>query len=226
MGDILPAADVRMRDAVHFDPLAADASSTTRPMRDAGLTHRVFHFADIDNNDDWADPRGVVAVAWQANTVDDIVGPRSFTTGGLTGIRVATAATNPDGWLHVLSRGSQDYTATNDETPVQKGTAGYVPPGSLFLSHRAAVPNTLTSGRLVRKEGLKRQSYPFTLGSTSDRWVSQTGRLCPGIVAVAWQPAGGSDAVAVTQDADGDVIFTGVSSAETGWLWVFRRGTA
>ena len=235
MGDVTPQLiggtgfNGNARDVVWLDS-SSDAAATpiasNRPRRHQRLRHRAAFFLDIDNTDDWAANRGLVAAAWQANTTSDHGG---VGVSGARAVRFNTSATNPDGWIHVLIGGAMISTTTDDEVPVAKGQNGYVPPGVIFANHKSDTPNTLTSGRRVYTANLKMQFFPFVLtADASDRWRATSLRLCPGIVAVAWQgetPATETDdRVAVTLDAAGDVIFTGqVPNAGVGCLWVWRR---
>ncbi len=230
MADINPAA--RGRNQVFYDGLAADPAAG-RLKNVAGLRHDAYFFSNIDDADDFAAPRGVVAVAWQANTVDDACAVGVQTTSALTSIRCITAATNPDGWVHVLCRGTQDFTETDDETPVARGTAGYVQRGFIYVNEKAAAPVLTTFARKTGTANLKLQMFPFTtaIATTGDIWKATTGTrgtdtLCKGIVSLAWQPltlSAATDACAATLNANGDVVFNFPSGTPAGYLWVWRR---
>ena len=227
MAAIVPT-NVLAEDAVRYDSPTALPAAGQR-LRNQRLRTTSYFFQDVLNLQDWASPRGVVACAWQANTTADNVAWGVQTTGNLTSLRLTTGVATPDGWLHVMTGGNLQLTETNDLVPFtlnHPGTIGYVSQGSIFVNHRSAVPNTLTNGKVMRTgfSGVRRQFFPFTTGSTSDTWAAQTGGLCRGIVSVAWQAATitSGDATAVTLDANGDVVFTGVSGA-SGTLWIWRR---
>jgi hypothetical protein len=228
MADINPTT--RLRNSVFHDGLDAEvpAGRRIKPQR---LRHDVYFAPNISNGNDFSAPRGVIACAWQANGLADIVSACVQTSSQLTSIRLFTAATTPDGWIHVLSGGTQDFSEPNDVAVVGRGTAGYVASGRVFVNHKSATPNTLTQAKVAYLANLKLQFAPFTLGSTSDRWKAATGTrgtdtLCKGIVAVAWQAAvtgTTTDAVAATLDASGDVVFTSAAGGEDGYLWILRR---
>lgn len=234
MTDVNPAA--RARNSVFLDGLAADPAAGRR-IKQQRLLHRAYHFTDIDDNDDvLVGVRGVIACAWQANTVSDVAAVGVQTTSSLTSIRLQTGATNPDGWIHVLVGGTQAFTETNDETHVGRdtdgGVTGYVQGGSIFVNQKHATPNLLTNARVARTANLRLQFFPFTTAlADGDRWKCASGTrgtdtLCSGIVSVAWQSATAADttdACAVTLDAAGDVIFNCSGITPAGYLWVWRR---
>jgi len=229
VADINPAA--RLRTSVFHDGLAA-APSAGRRIRHQRLRHDVYFYSNIDDDDDIAAPRGVIACAWQANAVGDVCALGVQTTSALTSIRCQTGATNPDGWLHVLSGGMQDFSETDDETPIQRGTAGYVQPGSVYVNQKHATPDNLVNARVARLANLRLQFAPFTTAiADGDRWRCATGTrgtdtLCSGIAAIAWQAnsaADTTDACAATLDAAGDVIFNCAGLTPTGYLWILRR---
>lgn len=176
-----------------------------------------YYFTNVGATTDWASAHGVVGVSWQPNTVSDELAP---IVGTQTSIRFDGSGTE-DGWLHVLSSGSQRFTTTNDITPVQRGTAGYLQPGSIYVSQRSATPNNLSNGRIERTANLRFQVYPFSVGAGADVWKTTSERRCAGIVACAWQSSTASVTAAVTLNASGDVVFNS-SPGGVGWLWVWR----
>ena len=234
MADVTPVTsgtgfNGRTRDSLWLDTATNTVNSIynyNRLRRHQRFTHRAAFFLDIDNSDDWAANRGVCATAWQANTTSDHGGVNVSTQGA---VRFTTGATNPDGWIHILVGGAARTITIDDELPVAKGQPGYVPQGVIFANHKSDTPDTLASGRRVYTSNLKMQFYPFDLsGDASDRWRATTLRLCPGIVAVAFQgdytALQADDRVAATLDAAGDVIMTGQTPvAGAGVLWVWRR---
>lgn len=219
MVDILPSTgNGSARNLVRQDlPGAAPSSGRYRNL--AGLQHRAYFFPDIDNNDDFTLPRGVVATAWQPSRRNDVA---VATITSDPAIRVNTSATDPDGWIHLLMAHTDRLSGTNDETPVAKGASGYVSLGTIFLNHRASTPNTLTANKKTGVARLRLQFFPFELQTTGDIWLSTTSRLCPGIVAVAWQGDTAADMVAVTLNENGDVVFSSDTGGEDGWLWAWR----
>lgn len=228
MADVNPAA--RGRNSVFHDELAA-APAAGRRKKIAGMELKTFYFENIDDNDDIAAPRGVIACAWQANGTADQCALGVQTTSSLTSIRCQTAATNPDGWLWVLVGSTVDFTETDDETHIGRGTAGYTRQGTVFVNHKSASPNTLTQARVTGHKRLRLQMFPFTTAlADGDVWKCTTGTrgtdtLCPGIVSVAWQAATAADttdACAVTLNANGDVVFNATALTPTGYLWVLR----
>lgn len=235
MANVNPSS--RIRTTVFYDGLAADPAAGRRK-RESGLQLKSFFFADIDDADDvLVGVRGAVAVGWQANTVDDACALGVQTTSSLTSIRCTTAATNPDGWIHVLCRGTQAFTETADETPLGRdtdgGVTGYVQPGSIFVNQKSATPNLLTNARVARTANLRLLFAPFAaVATTGDIWKCATGTrgtdtLCSGIVAVAWQAAtltAATDACAATLNASGDVVFNFPSGTPAGYLWIWKRG--
>lgn len=230
MGDIVPVTDTAStiyttanRSKIYFDATSSTPIADNRRVAPWGAELVSAYFADADTTEDWGDVSGVIACAWQANGTADTV---AANVGSQTSIRFTTGATNPKGWCHALVRGRGRFTSATDEASVAKGTAGYVMPrNSIFMSHRNATPDTVASSRATGKLGMRFQVFPFEIGSTSDRWKSESSGLCRGIVAVAWQASGATTAsrVAVTQDAAGDVIFTAEDAGGLGWLWVWRR---
>jgi len=235
MADINPAA--RGRNSVFHDGLAADPAAGRR-IQQQRLRHQAYFFENIDDADDvLVGVRGVIACAWQANTVTDACAVGVQTTSTLTSIRCITAATNPDGWIHVLTGGTQAFTETADETPLGRdtdgGVTGYVQAARTFVNQKHATPNLLTNARVTSTDNLRLQFFPFTtaIATTGDRWRAVTGTrgtdtLCSGIVAVAWQAltlTAATDACAATLDAAGDVIFNFPSGTPAGYLWVWRR---
>lgn len=206
------------RNKVRHD-LPGSVAASGRLKNIAGLRLQSYFFANIDDNDDFTLPRGVVACAWQANTTTDSA---AVTITSDPAIRYDTGATNPDGWIHTLVQSTLALSGTNDETAVQKDTAGYVRPGAIFVNHKSASPNTLTQARVTGVERLRLQVFPFsTVDNGSDTWASTTSNLCPGIVSVAWQANDVTDIVAVTLNASGDVVFTSAGSL-SGYLWAWR----
>jgi hypothetical protein len=237
MADIVPnaASDAShtgsTRDSLWQDPGDTSSSLLTDISEADALLRRhqkYLYRASFFNNPAqplaWRGQVGIVAAAWQGNTLSDTAAV-SLTGGSV--VYESDAGGAADGWIHVIY-GSGTLRGSNSLTPVAKGTTGYTPLGWVRGNHRSATPNTLTSGKLVSTAGLRFQVYPFTLsGGGSDRWQSQSELLCPNILCVAWQadaPATNSHKVVTTLDAAGDVVFTQSSAgAITGWLWTWRR---
>lgn len=239
MGDINPLTTTttagyttKARNSFYIDDTTTTAVSTVNKRRRLGR-HQIlsYHLGDWDNGDTIKTTPGVMAAAWQANTTDDQANVSVGGTAAAPTLTFNTAATNPDGWVHlIVQRSSGLNSSTTSDTITAKGTAGYVDPRrGIYLNHRSATPNTLTNAKIGYKDRYRVQVFPFVMGSQSDLWKCASGTrgtdtLCPGIVAVAWQPnqAAAANRVAVTLDEDGDVVFTCPSGTPTGWLWVWR----
>lgn len=232
MGNITPvttttdtAYNNNARDVFYIEDTTTTATATLNKRRKFGSNCRVlsYNLTDWDNADTLLRPIGAVCAAWQANTTSDAANT-SIGTGGIT---FNTGATNPDGWIHIMVRGGGAAPAgSTSDTVTAKGSSGYIDPyRAIYLSHRNASPNNLTNGKIGHKQRYRLQFFPFvTSGDASDTWLAESSRLCPRIVAVAWQPnTAAAVRMAVTQDASGDVTFTpSTGSAATGWLWVWR----
>jgi len=227
-----------MRDSLALDPRSSQDSLVTN--LGAGdswwLRHQRFHHRAVFILNQTTPirlnrHRGLVACAWQANTTSDTTSVRVDSDGNGSVIIEPTGGANQDGWVHLLTGGTnapREEGGVTPVVPIAKGQPGYVPIGWIYRNHRSAAPNTLTGGRPIGTKGLRFQVFPFTLsGDASDRWRTESQLEAPGVVAVAWQCDLGSQAghrVAVTLDAAGDVIFTPDSvDARTGWLWTWRR---
>ena len=228
MASIVPTS-ILAEDSVRYDSPTANPNVGQR-LRNQRLRTTSYFFQNIPADSDWAAPRGAVACAFQANTGVDQVAWGIQTIGNLTSLRATHfSGPTPDGWLHVMTGGNLQLTETNDIQPLtltHPPSPGYVSQGSIFVNHRLNGGNTLTNGKVTRTgfSGVRRQFFPFSIVSASDIWASQTGGLCRGIFAVAWQAntVSGSDGCAVTLDANGDVVFSSTGSA-VGTLWVWRR---
>lgn len=106
------------------------------------------------------------------------------------------------------------------EVPVTKGTAGYVPPGFVYANHAAAVPDTVTSGRIVGLAGLRHTVHYFSDIDTTELWTSPPA----GLVACALQPADSDATVGnATMNAARQVLFT-TGTNQRGWLHCLSRG--
>ena len=208
---------------VYQDSAATDAIATNNPMRYHNMRVKTFYFADADNAELFVTPPGTVACAWQPSGVTHL-GTWSL---GATGIVFTSAAGNALGWLHCLCNGTLKTGSTTSEAPVGKGTSGWVnnANGIVLCERGSATPATVTNGkRLPSKAGLKFQIFEVSDTSDNDTWECTTSRLCPGVVAVAWQTNTVAEDVNVTLNAANDVVFNSTAgSADFGWLWVWSR---
>jgi hypothetical protein len=95
------------------------------------------------------------------------------------------------------------------KTPAVKGTAGYVPPGSMFLNHANASPDTTGSGRIEKIDRFHHQVWHFTDADSADLWANPPA----GLVACAFQQNwNDSVATAVTMNANRQVRFNGTGN--------------
>jgi hypothetical protein len=230
MADIVPVTSGdwftnAQRTLVPFDATGAAITATTKRLRLSRLTHKVFPFTDVDGSDDWAGPRGAVAVAWQANTTADQV---AVLIGADTTRFLNVLNSGIDGWLHAMVSSPvpmPGVVQTQDIAPTAKGSAGYCGPDSMFISPRAASPNAITTGRVVRKAGLRIRIFPFEVQGDGDIWKTTSERRLPGLAAVAWQAIAASNQCAPTLNASGDVVFNNSAVANPiGFLWCWTRG--
>ena len=105
--------------------------------------------------------------------------------------------------------------------PAQKGTAGYVPPGSIYVNHASNTPNTLTAGRIEPVSGLRHQVWFFDDVDNNQDWIQ-----CPGVVAVAFWHDDFSEgsAPAPTLRVNRNIRFNSPSNDQQGWLHTWSKG--
>ena len=167
-------------------------------------------------------PHGLLGVAWQANTKDDIVG---LTFNSSYQLVLSTAGSGLSGCVYVLYSGTTptlDNGISPDDVVYQ----------SVFPNNRSATPDNFGNSTPHRALGFDFRCIPFLTQSANDRWRCATATrggsdvAMPGVIAVAWQGnqvlSNPPDRVAVTIDAAGDVEFTSTAGGWTGWLWVWR----
>ena len=109
-------------------------------------------------------------------------------------------------------------------TPVTKGTAGYCPPGSIYLSHANASPDPLgqTPVRLARTAGLRHQRWYFSDVDTAELWTTPPA----GVVAIAFQIKAdfGGTPTAITMNAARQAL-AGTASNIPMWVHTWSRGS-
>ena len=171
-------------------------------------------------------PIGALAVAWQANTVDDELGVGIDSSNRML---MTTAAGPFTGIAYCIHAGSQRGTSAGSVTPDDRII------DRVFHNDKGAAPDIFgNSPELEYASNLQFKALPFSTISATDTWKCTTGTrgqdaLMPGIVAVAWQPATtatANDRVAATIDANSDIVFNSpTAGGGAGWLWVWRKRT-